>query len=244
MNIRSLIKNPNNYIQKLKCRITRFVRVYKYSGDTVTCENCLWLGQFFFNGECPKCKSLPRTRLIPFSIDYFKLKSKNLSILHVAPNLTEYNGVQFKLEQVKQYDRLDIKPIKHVNLIEDLSNLTLNDESYDLAIIWHVFEHIEEDLKAISEVYRVLRPGGKLLMSVPIYPNGNLKTFEDKAILYKDYGHTHGHYDHCRSCGLDYYKRFESFGFSTETLNVNALNDDLILKYGLSKGHTVWCFTK
>ena len=82
------------------------------------------------------------------------------------------------------------------------------------------------------------------MISVPIYPAGNLKTYEDTKIAYNDYEKIHGHYDHCRSCGLDYYKRFETIGFKTKTLLVNAIDQDKIDYFGLKTDHVVWCFTK
>lgn len=244
MRIGNLINNPIGYFKELKKRSIRYSRSIMASGNKVLCECCSWNGKNFFNNECPKCKSLPRTRLIPFSIEYFQLAKEGMKILHVAPNKSEYLGVKTKLNNTLQHDRLDIRPIKYANLIEDLTNLTLNDNIYDLVVVWHVFEHIVEDLKAISEVYRVLKPGGKLLMSVPIYPINNLITYEDKSILRQDYEKVHGHDDHCRSCGLDYFKRFEAAGFKTSELKVENLTDNEILKFGLSKNHVVWCFTK
>lgn len=244
MRLRNFINNPIAYFIEFKKRSTRFSRSIWDSGNAVLCECCTWKGKFFFNNECPKCKSLPRTRLIPFSVDYFHLDKKNMKVLHVAPNKSEYFGVKTKLSNPSQYDRLDIRPIKHVNLVEDLTDLTLNNNIYDLVVVWHVFEHIVEDIKAISEVYRVLKPEGRLLMSVPIYPMNNPTTHEDATISRKDYQKIHGHNDHCRSCGLDYFKRFEEIGFKTNELKVENLSDDEILKYGLSKSHVVWCFTK
>ncbi|MBR9758657.1 MAG: methyltransferase domain-containing protein [Algicola sp.] len=167
-----------------------------------------------------------------------------LDVLHVAPNANEYQGVKQVLNNTATYDRLDIRQVKGVNLVQDLTQLSLPNASYDRAIIWHVFEHIVEDKKAIAEVYRVLRPGGKLLMSVPIYPVNNPKTYEDASIPYKDYENVHGHDDHCRSCGLDYYKRFEAVGFKTETLEVKKVSESERNYLGLSSSHVVWCFTK
>ena len=244
MNFRNLIKNPKVYLKPARLICLRWMRTYIYKGTTVICENCNWNGKQFFAGECPNCKSLPRTRLIPFAMDYFNLAKSNLEVLHVAPNKTEYWGVRTKLDNVLKYDKMDIRAVKHVNLVEDLTKLTLSDNSYDLVVIWHVFEHIVEDKKAISEVYRVLKPKGTLLMSVPIFPLNSTTTYEDASIAYKDYARIHGHYDHCRSCGLDYYKRFEAQGFASQELKVTDQETTVINKLGLSKGHVVWCFTK
>ncbi|WP_338733349.1 class I SAM-dependent methyltransferase [Mangrovimonas cancribranchiae] len=244
MNLIKLIKSPKPYIINLKKVFYRhYWRILK-KGTAVNCPVCNWQGKNFLQGCCPKCRSLARTRLIPYSINYFKLSGEQLNVLHVAPNRNEYLSAKRALGGVKTYDKLDIRQVAHVNLVQDLTRLTLADALYDRAIIWHVFEHIVEDTKAISEVYRVLKPGGKLLMSVPIYPANNPKTYEDPSIPYKDYEKVHGHDDHCRSCGLDYFKRFEAAGFTTETLQVKDVSESERTYYGLSSNHVVWCFTK
>lgn len=48
-----------------------------------------------------------------------------------------------------------------------LPHLPFADDSFDLAVSLDVFEHIEDDVAAIAEVRRVLRPGGRLIATVP-----------------------------------------------------------------------------
>lgn len=242
MNLINLIKTPKPYAIALIERAKRRLRTNMCKGNAVHCEICLWNGTQFFNGKCPKCNSLPRTRLVPFSLRYFNLVAPDLKILHIAPNLNEYNYILRTFENLKQYDRLNIRNVSHINLVQDITKTTLVSNSYDLAIVWHVLEHIVEDRKAAAEIHRILKPNGKLLMSVPIYPVGNSKTYEDPTIPYEDFEKIHGHDDHCRSCGTDYYERFEEVGFSTEVLN--TYSDEDKSKFGLSKNHVVWCFKK
>jgi SAM-dependent methyltransferase len=52
---------------------------------------------------------------------------------------------------------------------EDATNLTFADESFDLVTSNQVFEHVEEDIHAYRECYRVLAPGGALIFTVPLY---------------------------------------------------------------------------
>lgn len=242
MNLANLLKNPKPYASAFAYTIKNKLRVLLRQGSTVHCEICLWNGTQFFNGKCPKCNSLPRTRLIPFSLRHFNLIQSGLNILHIAPNRNEYHYVKNTFEHIKQYDRLNIRKVPHINLVQDITQTTIANNSYDLIIVWHVLEHIVEDRKAASEIYRLLKPKGNLLMSVPIYPAGNLITYEDPSIKYEDYEKIHGHDDHCRSCGMDYYERFKTVGFSTKTLKEYTASD--INKYGLSKNHVVWCFQK
>jgi len=49
----------------------------------------------------------------------------------------------------------------------DARDLPLPSESFDLLIAFDVLEHIDDDARAASEMYRVLRPGGTALIAVP-----------------------------------------------------------------------------
>ena len=49
--------------------------------------------------------------------------------------------------------------------------LPASDESIDLVVALDVLEHCESEAAALSEAYRVLRPGGHLLLTVPAMPS-------------------------------------------------------------------------
>ncbi|HEX8237455.1 MAG TPA: methyltransferase domain-containing protein [Abditibacteriaceae bacterium] len=51
----------------------------------------------------------------------------------------------------------------------DAQRLPFGDNSFDVATMLDVLEHLSDDCLALSEVRRVLRPGGALVMSVPAY---------------------------------------------------------------------------
>ena len=244
MNFRKALKNPKPYLVIGLKRVIDFYRSFFYRGKQVYCEICNWQGTQFFDGKCPKCNSLPRTRLIPFALGYFELIKPKAKILHIAPNSHEYKYIRRTFPELSIYDRLNIRNVKYINIVQDLTQTNLESNQYDLAIAWHVLEHIPADIKAIKEVYRLLKPKGHFLVSVPIYPKGNAKTFEDSKLPYKVFEKVHGHYDHCRSCGLDYYQRFEDCGFKTNTLFVNEFDDKKKKYFGLRTDHVVWCFTK
>ena len=71
--------------------------------------------------------------------------------------------------QVTQYDSFDrerrVPDVKYVGDIQDMN--MIDDESYDSALCLEVLEHVPDPFKAMSEIRRILKPGGTLVCSVP-----------------------------------------------------------------------------
>jgi ubiquinone/menaquinone biosynthesis C-methylase UbiE len=49
----------------------------------------------------------------------------------------------------------------------DVQALAIKDGCADMVLLNEVLEHVEDEKKALSEIYRVLRPGGFFVISVP-----------------------------------------------------------------------------
>ncbi len=52
---------------------------------------------------------------------------------------------------------------------EDLMALSMADRSLDLVMHFDVLEHVPESRRALSECFRVLRPGGRVVFTLPFY---------------------------------------------------------------------------
>jgi SAM-dependent methyltransferase len=52
---------------------------------------------------------------------------------------------------------------------EDMQQLTYADASFDLLTHTEVLEHVPDDALALAQLHRVLRPGGRMLFSVPLH---------------------------------------------------------------------------
>ncbi|MBR6656041.1 MAG: class I SAM-dependent methyltransferase [Alistipes sp.] len=82
----------------------------------------------------------------------------------VSPKATRYISIDkqlpqeiLQLENVEYYD-MEVPPIGFENC------------SFDSVVSFQVIEHIEEDMEFVREVARVLRPGGKFVVSTPNAP--------------------------------------------------------------------------
>ncbi|MDD3296619.1 MAG: class I SAM-dependent methyltransferase [Candidatus Omnitrophica bacterium] len=63
--------------------------------------------------------------------------------------------------------------------LADVSNEKLEfiDNKFDIVICLEVFEHLQNPYFALTEVQRVLKPGGKLILSIPNYLGGHLMIY-------------------------------------------------------------------
>jgi SAM-dependent methyltransferase len=75
----------------------------------------------------------------------------------------------FVQDLVTEYHTLDIeKRVPGVNFVGDMRNMDmLAIGSYDTVFASEVLEHIPQPDRAIADVYRVLKPGGKFILTVP-----------------------------------------------------------------------------
>lgn len=121
----------------------------------------------------------------------------------------------------------------------DITNIPSDSNSYDAIICIHVLEHVEDDLKAIDELYRVLKPGGWALISVPI--DFNRKTYEDPTIVDPDQRREHfGEEQHVRLYGNDFADRLIRSGFEVSLDRGEDVPAEIRQQYGLMDNENVF----
>ena len=169
------------------------------------------------------------------------LFSDRLRLLHVSPKyslsrrLTKIPGIEFV--------GVDLDGRPHVSHKIDITEIPFESKSYDAIICIHVLEHIEEDRKAIRELFRVLKPGGWALISVPI--DFRQKTYEDTSIVSPEVRkQLFGEEQHVRVYGYDFIDRLKEAGFDVQLDRAADLPLDDREKYGLLDNENVWYCTK
>lgn len=160
------------------------------------------------NVICPVCGSLPRHRILVSWMNENEEWIAGKNILHFAQEKSIRKWMDrhnIDSTTADLYSKADLK----IN-IEDTG---LNDDSYDMIICNHVLEHVSDYKKALRELHRITRPGGRIILSFPVDPS--LSTvYEDDSILSEEERVRHfGQKDHLRIFGSDSTELLESFCF-------------------------------
>jgi len=171
------------------------------------CDKYYIIGAGKRNVKCPICHSIDRSRLTYLYFNNLDLKNKN--ILHIAPEIelsklfdkaNIYECLDLNNEQDK-YSSLNVKKM-------DICNIDYEDNYFDIVICSHVLEHINDEFKSISELYRVLKPNGMLILQVPIAIGLNNTLNNDSSDLDDP--------SHKRLYGDNYQRIISMYGFKSQ----------------------------
>lgn len=186
----------------------------------------------------PSTLSLERHRLLWLYLnretDFFDTPAR---VLHFAPEQPFYR--RFRKLDHREYVTTDLNsPLADVKA--DICDLPFEDDQFDIILCNHVLEHIPDDRKALSELYRVMAPGGWGVFQIP----QDLKrehTFEDPSITdVAERKRIFGQYDHLRVYGMDFFEILAEAGFEVEAVDyTNTFSPEDIDRYRLAKGELI-----
>ena len=190
------------------------------------------------NALSPSTYSLERHRMLWLYLkNETDIFTKKIRLLHFAPE-PAFHKI-FKNCNNISYDTIDLNsPLAEIKA--DICDLPIENDTYDYILCNHVLEHIDDDIKAMRELYRVLKKGGIGIFQIPIDIERK-NTFEDPSITSpKQRNKIFGQYDHVRIYGMDYFDRLKSVGFSVNQIYYGEkLSEEEIFKYCLSKNEII-----
>jgi SAM-dependent methyltransferase len=191
------------------------------------CPVCGWHTRSFrplkvnptFKERCTRCGALSRHRFLwLYLMNRTNLFRDRLKVLHFAPE--PCFSVHFSKFSNLDYTTADVDGGYTPGMEKlDLMSIEKPANSYDVVLAIHVLEHVEDDAKAIREVYRVLKPGGWAILN-PHMDLSMEKTFEDPTVTSPEERERLFHQDdHYRVYGRDLRDRFEAGGFNVKVEN-------------------------
>jgi len=182
---------------------------------SVECPVCGWSGLRFRpyvgpgwvrrNNTCPACGSQERHRLF-WLLAQPELRAPSTGAdgrrLYLAPEPSLRHAVAGPATGTITADL----QMGEVDLRCDVESLPLPGDSMGLIVCTDVLEHVADDAQALAELRRVLGPGGKTLVHVPILTSATV-----------EYGHAvDADNGHVRAYGPDIADRFRAAGLSLE----------------------------
>lgn len=203
----------------------RYFYYLSYVGNKFQCNVCeKKLSNFvLFDHDrlCPRCGSLERTRRLWHLLNDGFLKD-GIKILDFSPSRSLYRI----LKDNPNYLSSDLSGdfISHVAF--DITKIDSENEHFDLIICYHILEHIEDDIKGMKELLRVLKTGGHCLIQTPfktgkIYEDSNITEPQDREKYF-------GQNDHVRIYSIEGLKnRLEHVGFEVNITHFTSKHDNL-----------------
>ncbi len=224
------------------------VRALLFVGRRFTCPCCGWRLRAFTHGGsslrvrrcgyCPRCNSKARHRRDwLYLLEQTDLSTANLRLLHISPKYS----LARRLTRMPNLDYLagDLSQRAHISLRFDVASLPVSSETFDAVICIHVLEHVDQDRRAMSEIFRVLRPGGWALITAPV--RLDQPTHEDPSITEpEERRRAFGETDHVRFYGYDLVDRLEESGFTVRLDRAEGLDEDTKSTYGLLDDENVF----
>lgn len=185
--------------------------------------------------RCPECGTVDRNRL--YALYFRQLFSewkttKEFSILDIAPTppltrfLKQYPFVKYRsadLFSPLADDRVDVMDM-HI----------YQDQTFDFVLFSHVLEHVSDDRKALREVHRVIKSGGRAIIMVPIDLT-RTEIDEDSSVTDEhDRWCRFGQGDHVRLYSKQGFgKRLEEAGFIVRQLDVEHFGEAVFCEIGV-----------
>lgn len=241
--VRRLRRMVNGMSRRRFCALCghHFYRFSKFRGGVEALSPYLreveWISSDFDNFWCPYCRSHDRERHLVLYLDALNLwqELKGAAILHIAPE--KQLGRRLELCQPSRYVRGDLVPTREGVEKLDVTAINYPDESFDLVICNHVLEHVPDDRRALKELLRVLKPGGRAILQTPYAalleesvedPEGRKSSSERLAEF--------GQEDHIRLYGRDLFTRIREAGFELEVRqHQEVLQEVDAARYGVNQ---------
>jgi len=192
------------------------------------------------NAECPSCGSLERHRLLWLYLTrHSDLARGRHRVLHTAPE----PFMEQALDRLPLLRRIGVDRFNpSADVQADLTDLPFPDGRFDVVLSSHVLEHIRDDGAAISELARVLRPGGWAAIMVPFDPDRPVtdegRDVTSPAERLARFGHPY----HYRIYGADLPARLAEAGFRVSVVSSKRLlTPHQRRRYRINRNYLFFC---
>jgi SAM-dependent methyltransferase len=218
------------------------VRGVVFTGRRYVCPCCGWSLRGFVgrwgtvrtnsDGYCPRCNAKARHRRLWLHLEeHGLLRDGSVRLLEIAPWPSLARGLR-RLPGIAHVG-IDLRSQgRHVDVVGDARFLPVRPGSFDIALCIHVLEHVDDDLRVMSELRRSLGPDGVAIVSVPLrmdaptHENPSITDPVERERLFGERGHV-------RLYGPDLRDRLESSGFEVRVDWATGIDEEIRRRHGL-----------
>jgi SAM-dependent methyltransferase len=184
------------------------------------------------NFWCVHCRAQDRERHVFMYFDRLGMwdKMKGAAVLHIAPE--RHLSVAVQERNPSQYVMGDLYPSDPKVHKIDVTEIPFEANTFDLVLCNHVLEHVPDYLKAMSEIFRVLKPGGTAILQTPF--SAILKNnFEDDCINTDEMRfYFYAQEDHVRLFSQErFHEGLKKTGFDLQLVKQSDLFDEQTSNY-------------
>jgi SAM-dependent methyltransferase len=164
-----------------------------------------------------------------------------MSLLEVSPHYS-FSRRWIRMNHLR-FIGTDLAKRPHIGIRMDLTAVPLRSGTFDAILCVHVLEEILDDRAAMDELFRLVRPGGWVLVSVPT--RLDRETYEDRSIISrKERRRAFGEEAHVRIYGRDLVERLRRSGFDVHVDLASDIRDDVVVKLGLRRDENLFLCTR
>jgi SAM-dependent methyltransferase len=197
--------------------------------------------------SCPFCGASDRNRLycifLKQQFKEWEFENKKPSILDIAPDKTlsawiqKYDFITYRSVDLYMQDTDDKADITNLDIYKD--------NRFDFVLCSHVIEHIQQDRKALSELFRILKPKGFAIIMAPIFLNLehdiDSTIYDTPALRWKYFGQD----DHVRAYSKQgFIDKLTDTGFKVSQLDQTYFGKDIYEKHGIHQRSVLYIATK
>ena len=157
-----------------------------------------------------------RRALVRSALDRYASRERPLQLLDLASatgasirfmgDYGRVHGLDISAETIRLCEQRGVEGLVQADALK----LPFVGDAFDVVLALDAFEHFEDDVAAMAEVFRVIRPGGLLVCTVPAF-----------MALWSPHDEAYHHFRRYRRPQLR--GRLESVGFHTERMSYSSM---------------------
>ncbi len=195
------------------------------------------------NYTCPVCGACDRERLMIAFLEEVRAENGEiLKMLQIAPSpvMERYalgrEDIRYESMELSMPEGAFQGNLQHMEMVAD--------GTYDIIVCSHVLEHVRNDVQAMRELHRILKPNGVCLVLVPLIV-GKAETEEQWGCGKEENWRRFGQGDHSRLYGKnDFIRRLEGTGFHVNELGREWFGEEFYQAHGFDDLSVMYVATK